>query len=335
MRKLQFGCEKPGGRALSPTTANQLRKANPDAVCDVKLKSGQTVQYKRKGIAAQTETQEKLGRAEKRLKKKETKLGTQKEGSRGRLLTEQQLTRARDRVRSLREKIAALEPERRAQLRKIYKPFAQDARRQLGQPVRNERDRLAEERAIAAQQAEQAPLYPKLIGSEKQVKWADDIRDKWSRDLDMIQDLTMQNKPGFEYGDFVRAKLGKKMMGEIKDAKTFIDNRVLGMSKVVNEILSNYGRYLLVKKSYEEGKTLEEIYGRNVYPPKGINIETPAGQKEFIESIKYSSFDAISDNKDFVNKAIEVFNKFSKDDKLSAFKTISETMANRLVGQIN
>lgn len=65
----KFGCYKPGGRPLSPTTMRELKAKNPDAICEVKSKSGDDVlYYRRPGIADKIELGEKKEKAEKQEK---------------------------------------------------------------------------------------------------------------------------------------------------------------------------------------------------------------------------------------------------------------------------
>jgi len=151
---LQFGCEKPGGRALSPTTANQLRKRNPDAVCDVKLKSGQTVQYKRKGVADSQDAIDKLEKAEAVEARKSSNLIRQRKGSARAKLNNAQIVRLRERIAKLRLKILALEPARRAALKSLIAQ-KETERKAVPEPknwdekVKDLEDRIAREKRLA------------------------------------------------------------------------------------------------------------------------------------------------------------------------------------------
>lgn len=63
-----------------------------------------------------------------------------------------------------------------------------------------------------------------LKGSEKQVKWAEDIRNEW---LEKIKSHgEMYSKRGQEYIDYY--SLLEKKVNEIQFAKTFIENRAQG-----------------------------------------------------------------------------------------------------------
>ena len=106
---LRFGCDKPGGRPLSPTTARELAKHSADAVCAVKSKKdGRTLMYRRKGKAEKVEHEQRLGKHEERLKKQEEKHGKTKEGTKAKSTLAGRIERGKKRVAELREKIKGM-----------------------------------------------------------------------------------------------------------------------------------------------------------------------------------------------------------------------------------
>ena len=106
---MRFGCDKPGGRPLSPTTAREIQAHDKDAVCTVKSKAtGRDLMYRRKGKAEKVEHEQRLGKHEERLKRQEEKHGKAKEGTKGKAALAGRIERGKKRVAELREKIKGM-----------------------------------------------------------------------------------------------------------------------------------------------------------------------------------------------------------------------------------
>jgi hypothetical protein len=66
-RLMLFGCDKPGGRPLSPERAAAVEKANPGSTCPATLSDGRKVSYMKPGVKKEIENKGKTERAKKQL----------------------------------------------------------------------------------------------------------------------------------------------------------------------------------------------------------------------------------------------------------------------------